>query len=58
MRRFIVLLTFCILCLSISAQEKIEKWHLFEIVLSAQHKGNAFTDVQLSGDFSNGNLKT
>jgi hypothetical protein len=44
MRSLIVLLPLCILTLSISAQVKIEKWHFFEIVLFAQHNGNAFTE--------------
>lgn len=57
MRSLIVLLSLCFLYLSSSAQEKVEKWHFFEIVLYAQHKGNAFTDVQLSADFSNGKTK-
>lgn len=57
MRCFIVLLTLCLLSFGISAQEKIEKWRLFEITLAAQHNGNPFTDVQLSADFSNGTTK-
>ncbi|HYI78398.1 MAG TPA: DUF5060 domain-containing protein [Chryseolinea sp.] len=57
MRCLIVLLPFYILCSSTLAQVKIEKWHVFEIVLSAQHKGNAFTEVQLTADFSNGKSK-
>jgi hypothetical protein len=58
MRRLIALLSLCILCLNSSAQEKVEKWHFFEVVLYAQHKGNAFTDVQLSAVFTNGKNKT
>ncbi len=57
MRRLIVavaLLSF--FCLS--AQNKVEKWHMYEIVLKGETKGNPFTDVQLKAKFVNGeNMK-
>jgi hypothetical protein len=40
--------------LSISAQNKVEKWRICEIALKGEAKGNPFTDVQLSAVFTNG----
>lgn len=40
--------------LLVSAQTKVEKWRIYELVLRAETKGNPFTDVQLSATFSNG----
>jgi hypothetical protein len=40
--------------LSVSAQVKVEKWRIYEIVLQGETKGNPFTDVQLSARFTNG----
>lgn len=56
-RTFFAVLLFS--CLSLSAQIKVEKWRIFEIVLKGETKGNPFTDVQLSAKFTNGeNTKT
>jgi hypothetical protein len=55
----ICLLAFLLACLTLSAQNKVEKWRVFEIVLKGETKGNPFTDVQLTAKFVNGeNTKT
>ncbi len=59
MRRLILLLTVLLSFLSISAQNKVERWRIYEISLNGDSNGNPFTDVQLSATFSNGeHLKT
>ena len=59
MRKLILLLTGILSFLSVSAQNKVEKWHIYEIVLNSVSKGNPFTDIQLSAKFTNGvNIKT
>lgn len=58
MRRLILLVTVSLSFLSISAQNKVEKWRIYEIILNGDSKGNPFTDVQLSAKFTNGeNIK-
>jgi hypothetical protein len=52
--RFLLLLTCIVQIPGISAQKNVEKWRLIEIVLNALFKGNAFTDVQISAEFTNG----
>ena len=59
MRRLILLLTVFLSFLCVSAQNKIEKWRIFEVVLKGESKENAYTDVKLSAVFTNGeNTKT
>lgn len=59
MRRLILLLTVLLTFLSVSAQNRVERWRIYEIVLKGVSKGNPFTDVQLSAIFTNGkNIKT
>lgn len=54
MRRLLLLLTVLFSFLSVSSQNKVEKWRIYEIVLKGTTKTNPFTDVQLSAQFSNG----
>jgi hypothetical protein len=53
-RRLLLLLAVLLPFLSISGQNKVEKWRIYEIVLKGVSKGNPFTDVQLSAQFTNG----
>ncbi len=39
------------------AQNRVEKWQVFELTLKGSSVGNPFTEVQFSAEFSNGNLK-
>lgn len=56
MRKLILLLLTVILSfLSVSAQNKVEKWRIYEIVLNGVSKGNPFTEIQVSAEFTNGN---
>lgn len=43
--------------LSVFAQNTIEKWRVFELTLKGTSKGNPFTEIQLSAEFTNGNQK-
>ena len=54
-QRLILLILFA--NFSLFAQTKIEKWHIFEITLKGEAKGNPFIDVKLTADFSNGTVK-
>jgi len=54
MCRFLLFATAVILCVCVSAQDKVEKWRIFEIVLNGEYKGNPFTDIQLSAEFTHG----
>jgi hypothetical protein len=59
MRRFLLFSTAVILCVCVSAQNKVEKWRIFEIVLNGEYNGNPYTDIQLSAEFTHGaNKKT
>jgi hypothetical protein len=42
---------------NIFAQNRIEKWRVFELTLKGTSQGNPFTEIQLSAEFTNGNLK-
>ena len=49
-----ILFTSLILCnFSLVAQEKTEKWKIFELTLNGPTDGNPFTDVKLTGQFIN-----
>jgi len=37
------------------AQNRIEKWRVFELTLKGTSKGNPFTEIQVSAEFTNGN---
>ena len=54
MHRFLLLLILSIPFSGISAQTKVEKWRIFEIVLNGESKENPFTDVKLGAVFTNG----
>src|SRR4030042_5266103 len=40
---------------SVFAQNKVEKWRIFELTLKGPSQGNPFTEIQLSAVFTNGN---
>jgi len=54
MRTILLLVTVLLSFLNITAQNQVERWRIYEIVLNGNSKGNPFTDVQLSAKFSNG----
>lgn len=56
MKKLLVLL-FLLLPMIAIAQPKVEKWRVFEISFKGTAKGNPFTEVQFSAEFSNGTHK-
>ena len=54
MRRMLLLLSLLMSLQTFSAQVRVEKWRMHEIVLKGEATGNPFTDVQLSAVFTNG----
>jgi len=53
MSRSFLILILSVLFLEISAQNKVEKWRIFEIVLKGKFKVNPYTDLKVTAVFTN-----
>lgn len=44
-------------CITLFPQTRVEKWKIFEITLKGTDRGNPFTEITFSAEFSNGTAK-
>ena len=49
--KIIILFSLVILSLTLSAQVKVERWKIFELILDGPKTGNPFTEAELKADF-------